>query len=280
MMATTIPENLNNPMTYQFPIIMGILNVTPDSFSDGGKYFSEQQAINHALKLLEDGADIIDIGGESTRPGAEPVSTAVEIQRVAPIIKELKKQKPETIISIDTVKYDVASAALDAGATMINDISGLDSDPEIASLAAEMNVSLVLMHIQGVPRNMQKNPVYSNVVEEVFNSLKSKIDFASSKGVKSIYADVGIGFGKTFEHNIELLKNLHKFEDLDVPLLLGISRKSFIGKMLGIDTPEMRDIPSAIIHALLLKNKIGIIRVHNVSLLNQLRKINSLLSVS
>jgi len=258
-------------MINTFPKIMGILNVTPDSFSDGGKFRRFEDAVTQALRMLDEGADLIDIGGESTRPGALPVEAKEEIERIIPVIKSVKTLRPDAIISVDTVKYEVAEAALNTGAGIINDISGLDFDSNKADLAAARNVPLILMHIQGVPRNMQHNPVYDDVVLEVFDSLKEKIQLARNKGVNEVIADVGIGFGKTLEHNISLLKNLAKFHELKVPLLLGISRKSFIGKLLGIETPEDRDTATAILHSILLRSKIDIIRVHNVRLIYQLK---------
>jgi dihydropteroate synthase len=261
-----------------FPKIMGILNNTPDSFSDGGKYFQKEHAIKHAIEMINDGADIIDIGGESTRPGSAKVSEHDEIERVVPVIKEIKLQFPKIIISIDTTKYSVANEAINAGAEIINDISGLNYDENLAHLAAEANVSLLLMHIQGTPETMQVNPQYNNVVEDVYNSLESKIKIAKSYGVQKIIADVGIGFGKTVEHNLELLKNHYIFKSLEVPLLLGISRKTFIGKLLNINTPEERDIPTALIHGLLLNSGVDIVRVHNVRLATMLKKLSQALS--
>lgn len=256
-----------------FPKIMGILNVTPDSFSDGGKYFETSKAIEHALMMIDDGADIIDIGGESTRPGAEEVPIDEEIKRIEPVISGIRRHNKEVTISIDTRKYEVAKIALESGANIINDISGLTNDIRILELGKEFNCSLIIMHIQGTPKTMQNNPYYNNVVEEVFNFLNEKINICRNFGVHNIIADVGIGFGKNYEHNIELLRNIAKFKELNVPLLLGISRKSFIGKMTGIVEPENRDIPTALIHALLLNKSIDIIRVHNVKLLSVLKII-------
>jgi dihydropteroate synthase len=262
----------------EFPLIMGILNVTPDSFSDGGLHFGTEQAISHGLKLLADGADILDIGGESTRPGAPEVSEDEENRRVIPVIEGILKEKPETVISIDSTKYEVAKQALQSGARIINDISGLDKDIRLAELASETGAALILMHIQGIPRTMQANPVYGNVVAEVFDKLQSKIETAGKYGVTDIIADIGIGFGKTVEHNLQLLKNIEIFYKLGVPLLLGISRKSFIGKTLGIETPSERDMASAMIHALLPGFGGDIIRVHNVAFTNTLKSAFKLLS--
>lgn len=257
----------------EFPLIMGILNITPDSFSDGGMFYSAEKAIAQGLKLINEGADIIDIGGESTRPGAPEVTAEEEIGRVLPVIEGILAVNPKAIISIDTTKYDVAREALAAGASIINDISGLQFDERLAALAADNTAALILMHMQGTPRNMQSNPVYGNVVEDVFEFLYEKVKFAQSLGVKDVIADVGIGFGKTAGHNLELLRNLEYFRKLGVPLLLGISRKSFIGKALNIEIPAERDLSTAFIHALLPNFGGDIIRVHNVSLINTLKSV-------
>ncbi len=257
----------------KLPKIMGILNVTPDSFSDGGNYFSKESAVSHALNMIDHGADIIDIGGESTRPGADPVGEEEELKRVIPVIEELKDAKPETEISIDTTKYSVAEAAVKAGASIINDVSALEFEPQLAELAAEYDCSLILMHMQGKPRNMQKDPQYDDVVEDIFKILKNKIQKARQLGASKIIADVGFGFGKTLEHNLELLRNLKEFKKLEVPMLLGISRKSFIGKLTGIEDASKRDLPTVLIHSMLLDAEIDIIRVHNVrhhKLMNEL----------
>lgn len=257
----------------RFPKIMGIINVTPDSFSDGGLYSNAISAIKHGLELVEDGADILDIGGESSRPNAESISIEEELKRVIPVIEGIRKVEKKIDISIDTVKYEVAAAALEAGATIINDISGLANDKRLASLAAKHNVPLIIMHIQGTPRTMQLNPIYSNIVEDVFSDLSGKIIYTQSEGVTKTMADIGIGFGKTAEHNWTLLRNLKRFEDLGVPLVLGISRKSFLGKLLGIEQPIERDIATGLLHALLLSENVEIIRVHEVRQMAILRKL-------
>jgi dihydropteroate synthase len=256
-----------------FPEIMGILNVTPDSFSDGGLYYSYENAIAQGLKLIDDGADILDIGGESTRPGAVEITEEEEIRRVLPVIEQIRSSRPGVRISIDTIRYAVAEAAVNAGADIINDVSGLDHDKRLAELAAQKDVSLILMHMLGSPRTMQDNPKYENVIEDIFSELKQKIDTAKNLGVKSIIADVGVGFGKTFEHNLKLLKYHDKFDGLGVKLLLGLSRKSFIHIMLNVENPIDRDVPTAMIHALLLNHNIAIIRVHNVEIVSMLKKI-------
>ncbi|MCX7879248.1 MAG: dihydropteroate synthase [Ignavibacteria bacterium] len=260
-------------MKRKFPLIMGIVNVTPDSFSDGGKYYDRKAAIDWAIKLIEQGADIVDIGGESTRPNSDPVSVEEELDRVIPVIKGIKEQVPEAVISVDTMKYEVASEAVRYGATIINDVSGLRNDIRIATLSATTDCTLIIMHMQGTPKTMQINPTYGNVVEDIFEFLKTQINVAKSFGVKKIVADVGIGFGKTVDHNWELLRNLSKFTELGVPLMLGISRKSFLGKTLNIEDPIERDIPTIILHSLLLNNDIEIVRVHNVKNMIFLKEI-------
>lgn len=264
----------------RFPRIVGIVNVTPDSFSDGGKYFNQQRAVAHALELIDAGADVLDIGGESSRPGAEPVAADEEIRRVVPVIEQIRQSHPTIPISIDTTKAVVAERALDAGATMINDISAGRFDPEMFSVAAERQVPIVLMHMQGTPATMQVNPHYSDVIEEILAFLHERINVARAHGIREIIADVGIGFGKTLEHNLTLLANLQRFAVLGVPLLLGISRKRFLGALSGIDEPSERDTVTALMHALLLNGPVEYIRVHNVRLHVQLRTLWHALSTN
>jgi dihydropteroate synthase len=264
----------------RFSRIVGIVNVTPDSFSDGGKYFNQQRAVAHALELIDAGADVLDIGGESSRPGAEPVAADEEIRRVVPVIEQIRQSHPTIPISIDTTKAVVAERALDAGATMINDISAGRFDPEMFSVAAERQVPIVLMHMQGTPATMQVNPHYSDVIEEILAFLHERINVARAHGIREIIADVGIGFGKTLEHNLTLLANLQRFAVLGVPLLLGISRKRFLGALSGIDEPSERDTVTALMHALLLNGPVEYIRVHNVRLHVQLRTLWHALSTN
>lgn len=254
-----------------FPLMMGILNVTPDSFSDGGLHFEKERAIEHGLKLLEDGADLIDVGGESTRPGSSPISTVEEQKRVIPVIDGIKKHKHDTIISIDTSKSETAKAAVSAGAIIINDINGLTTDTGLAEVASEFNLPMILMHIQGTPSSMQVDPHYENVLEDITLHLKNQINLAQSYGVDKVVADVGIGFGKTLEHNIKLLRCFPRFTKLGVPLLLGISRKSFIKMLLNIEDTKDRDIPTVLLHAMLARSGAAIIRVHNVQLHQKLK---------
>jgi|DewCreStandDraft_5_1066085.scaffolds.fasta_scaffold00005_346 dihydropteroate synthase len=260
-------------MQRTFPTIVGIVNVTPDSFSDGGRYYQPDAAIAHARTLVEQGAEVLDVGGESSRPGAEPVSAAEELRRVLPVIEGIRRELPTIPISIDTTKADVARAALDAGATMINDISAGRFDPAMLPLAAERRVPIVLMHMQGTPQTMQRNPTYTDVTREVFEFLQERIAAARAWGVETVIADVGIGFGKTVEHNITLLRNMQRFRELGVPLYLGLSRKRFLGALTGIENPLERDVPTALAHALLLDVPVDYIRVHAVSYIVQLRAL-------
>ena len=256
-----------------FPKIMGILNVTPDSFSDGGEYLNQDNALAKALEMISDGADIIDIGGESTRPGSDPVDVEEEIKRIVPIVEAIRKAEPNIKISVDTSKSKVALAAIKAGADMINDISGLTRDSKLAEVVAKFDKELVIMHIKGTPKNMQKNPTYDDVVEDVYEFLSQQIEYAKSCGVTKIFADVGIGFGKNLEHNLDLLRGHGSFKQLGVPMLLGISRKSFIGELCDIENPKDRDVETALLHSLMLGKNVEIIRVHNVKLHATLRDL-------
>ncbi len=247
-------------------IVMGIVNVTPDSFYDGGKRFDNAKAVADALEMVDFGAEILDIGGESTRPGAQPVALEEELRRVLPVIRELRKNS-NVPISIDTYKEAVARAALDAGADIVNDISALRFDPEMAALVASEKVPLILMHMQGVPRTMQVEPHYQDVVREVQDFLAQRIRTAKEAGVPTerIIVDPGIGFGKTAAHNLALLKDLGSLNSLGQPLLVGISRKAFIGKILNAAGPEERlegSLAAAVAAALSGAN---IVRAHDVS---------------
>ncbi len=214
------------------PLIVGILNVTPDSFSDGGCWANPAAAIDHAVQMVAEGADIIDIGGESTRPGAERLSASVQIERVVPVITEIRSRLADKVtLSIDTTRAEVAEAALLAGASIINDVSAGCEDPQLFALAAERRTPLILMHMQGTPATMQQNPVYDDVVEEVRAFLLERANAAMRAGVgeEQIILDPGIGFGKTLEHNIQILNHLHRFTDTGYPIMLGASRKRFLG---------------------------------------------------
>jgi len=251
------------------PLIMGILNVTPDSFSDGGQFFAPDIAIAHGIQMAEQGADIIDIGGESTRPFSEPVPSLQEIDRVIPVIEALSK-KLSVPISIDTSKANVAQAAIEAGASIINDISAL-RDPDMAGVAKRARVPIILMHMQGTPQTMQVAPKYASIIDEIFQTLKMRIEYAIDAGISRefIIADPGIGFGKTVRDNINIIQNLNHFQKLDVPLLIGTSRKSFIQKTLNIQ-PALSNFTDALDCGTMLTITLSalagvhIVRVHNV----------------
>ncbi len=265
-----------------FPRIMGIVNVTHDSFSDGGHYFHHDNAIRHAQELISLGADILDVGGQSTRPGAERIAPEEEIRRVIPVIRAIRKVHAEIPISIDTTNYQVAEEALIAGATMINDVSGLQFEPRLADLAVSYQVPLCIMHMQGTPQTMQMNPHYDDVVSDVYNFLLRQIDYARSRGVRTIIADVGIGFGKTYQHNMALLRSLDVFGGLGVDMLVGVSRKSLFKEMFQgmaqyehiVENPLERDSATMALHLCLqARASVQIIRVHNVALAYQVRTV-------
>ena len=245
--------------------IMGVINITPDSFSDGGLYFHKDKALERGLQLVREGSDIIDVGGESTRPGSDPIPAEEEIRRVIPAITALRKQT-EALISIDTTKSQVARAALDAGADIINDISSLRFDPQMATLAAQKDVPIILMHMKGTPKTMQVQPTYEDVQQEVKDFLKKSIDRARAAGIKKekIIIDPGIGFGKRLKDNLVLIKNLHTLEELDRPICIGVSRKSFIGTILDVPPEERLEgtIASAILSVF---QGAHILRVHDVA---------------
>lgn len=259
-------------LNFNSPRIMGIVNVTPDSFSDGGKYSSIDDAVNHALKLIDEGADIIDIGGESTRPGSDPVSPEEELRRTIPVIKNILQQRKDIIISIDTTKSEVAKQALDLGAEIINDISGLTFDEKMIDIAKEYNSGVVLMHIKGNPKTMQENPEYNDVVKEVYDFLLVQSIKAKQNDVDKIFVDPGIGFGKRIEDNFTLIKNLDYFQSLGYPVMIGLSKKSFIGKTLNLDS-DQREIGTIILETISVLKSARIIRTHNVKYCNQLVKL-------
>lgn len=246
--------------------IMGVLNITPDSFSDGGKYFESnlklEKVIEDAVQMEIDGADFIDVGGESTRPGSESITIDEELERVIPVINTLKK-KISIPVSIDTYKHEVAEEALKAGAEIVNDISGFNFDDKLPELTAKYNASCILMHIKGTPKDMQKNPKYENVVEEVFEYLNTAVTKAKDAGINQIMTDVGIGFGKSLEHNLELIKHLKRFKDLGFPILLGLSRKSFMDKIFPTPVEERLEGTIAT-NSIGIINGANIIRVHDV----------------
>jgi dihydropteroate synthase len=247
-------------------LVMGIVNVTPDSFSDGGRFESTAAAVDQALRLVDEGADILDIGGESSRPGAQPVSLDEELARVIPVVREVSRRTP-IAISVDTVKAAVAREAILAGACIINDITGLSGDREMAETVRATGAGLVLMHMRGEPRTMQQNPVYSDVVAEVGAFFEERLAFAGDRGIDpaAIVLDPGIGFGKTQSHNLELLRRLNEFQRFGRPVCIGVSRKGFIGQILGRPLDQrLAGSLSVACHAIEQGNA-RILRVHDVA---------------
>ncbi len=261
--SKTLQEKLRKVPTAAVRI-MGIINTTPDSFSDGGKHFSFQSAMEQAEAMVAAGVDIIDIGGESTRPYADPVSDEEELRRVIPVIQEIRK-KHTVEISIDTTKAVVAEQALAAGADIINDISALRKDPEMLDLVKKTSAPVILMHMQGTPETMQINPHYEDVVEEILGFFRKRISILETNGVhrNRLIIDPGIGFGKTRQHNLSLIKHLDRFSELGLPVLLGHSRKRFLGDITGLEVRD-RDLPTAVVSALAADKKMAIVRVHDV----------------
>jgi dihydropteroate synthase len=248
--------------------IMGIVNVTPDSFSDGGEFLDADRAIAHGRQLAQEGADVLDVGGESTRPGAEPVTAEEELRRVIPVVEALAEAGPP--VSIDTSKAPVAGAALDAGATMVNDVTALRADPELAGLCADRDCGLILMHMLGDPRTMQEDPTYDDVVSDVEAFLAERIEFATSQGVdeERIWVDPGIGFGKTVEHTLELHRRLGELAELGRPIAFGSSRKSFIGKLTGTEV-DQRLGGTIASNVIAYANGARMLRVHDVGPMRQ-----------
>lgn len=246
-------------------VVMGILNVTPDSFSDGGHHQAIDRALDHARRMIAEGAEIIDIGGESTRPGSNEVSAGLEIERTIPVIRELRAEWGGSI-SIDTWKASVAAAALDAGADIVNDISGLTGDSDMTEVCRDAHCGIVVMHMQGSPKTMQVAPHYTDVVREVRDFFGERLDTLVRAGIaeECLCFDPGIGFGKNLEHNVELLRNLGDLAPEDLPLLLGVSRKSFIGKLLDSDRLEDREWPTVALTARAREQGVRIHRVHQI----------------
>lgn len=242
--------------------IMGVLNVTPDSFSDGGKFVDLHRALEAVARMAEEGADIIDIGGESTRPGSVPVDEAGELRRVMPVLERLDPSKGP-FLSIDTRKPGVARAALDAGVHIVNDVGGL-SDPGMREAAARTGAAAIAMHMRGEPRTMQENPVYEDVVREVCSFLEERARGAEAAGVRSVWVDPGIGFGKTWDHNLGILRRLPAFMALERPLVIGVSRKAFVGAITGVQRPEERVIGSKVAEAFAAMAGADVIRTHDV----------------
>ena len=248
--------------------IMAVLNVTPDSFSDGGQFNTVDTALARARSLIADGADILDIGGESTRPFATPVELQEELRRIIPPIEAIHSEHPATPISIDTMKAEVARQALAAGATFINDISACRADKEMVNVVVKNNAPLIIMHMQGTPQDMQVNPQYDDVVEELLRFFRERLASLTSAGVRreKIILDPGIGFGKRLEHNLSLIHHLNRFAELHQPLLLAHSRKSFLGSVTGIKEKSQRDFATATVAALACAPWVDMVRVHNVAL--------------
>lgn len=252
------------------PLIMGVINVTPDSFADGGLFLDHDVAVNHALALAAAGADILDFGGESTRPFSDPTPLEEELRRVLPVIARVRAQTP-VAISIDTYKSRIARAALEAGANIINDISALRFDPDMVRVARESRVPVILMHMQGTPKDMQAQPHYDDLLGALRAFFQERLDFALAHDLSRelLVLDPGIGFGKTFQHNMEILNNLDAFLDLGCPLLIGPSRKAFLGHLLGGLPPSERDIGTLAALAVAVQRGAHIIRVHNVAYAKQ-----------
>jgi dihydropteroate synthase len=253
-------------ITYEKTKLMGIINVTSDSFYESSRQTSVTEAVKTAEIFLREGADILDIGGESTRPGAEEVPAEEEIQRIEPVIRAIKREFDKCIISVDTYKAKTAEVAINSGADIVNDISGMRFDPEMADVVSKYKVPVVIMHIQGTPRDMQKNPHYDNVIEDLRKYFRERIDFAETKGIdrSKIIIDPGFGFGKTIEHNLEIIRKISEFFVFNVPVLLGVSRKSTIGKVLGVSSPDERLEGTLALTAKAVLDGVHILRVHDV----------------
>ncbi len=249
------------------PLVMGILNVTPDSFSDGGKFLNLEEALRQTGQMLHAGADIIDIGGESTRPGARAIPVEEEMDRVLPLLEKIKREF-DVVVSVDTRKADIARMAVEeTGADIINDISALRFSERMAETIAKLSVPVVLMHMKGMPETMQENPQYADAVEEIKDFFQERIDFALAKGIKreKLILDPGIGFGKRPQDNLDIIKHLHEFKIFDLPLLIGTSRKTFLGKISGEEVPASRLEETITANVVAIINGAAIIRVHDVA---------------
>jgi dihydropteroate synthase len=248
------------------PVVVGILNVTPDSFSDGGDFLDPEVAAQHAASMLDEGAGMLDVGGESTRPGSDPVSQEEEIERVVPVIERILSARPEAVISVDTYRSGTATAALEAGASLVNDVTALRGDPRMATVIQEAGCPVILMHVQGEPKTMQKDPQYQDVVREVRDFLAERAEYAVAVGVRpeKVIVDPGIGFGKNLEHNLNLLNNLDAIVDLGFPVLIGASRKRFIERITGLQEARER-IPGTVATTVLAYERgATFFRVHDV----------------
>jgi dihydropteroate synthase len=250
---------------------MGILNVSPDSFSDGGKFTDVEKAVDHAMRMTDEGADFIAIGGESTRPGAESITIEEEIRRVIPVIQKLAEKCPVPI-SIDTYKPQVAEKALEAGAVIVNDITGLHGDALVAQVTSLHDASIILMHMKGTPKSMQDNPMYADTMGEILHFLGEGITTAKNAGIKQIIVDPGIGFGKLLQHNLEIFREMRELRQFGYPVLIGPSRKSFIGKITGAP-PDQRMEGTAAAVAVSIMNGANIIRVHDVKQMKQVAQV-------
>ena len=246
------------------PKVMGILNVTPDSFSDGGHFNEVDAALSHINKMVAEGAHIIDVGGESTRPGSDSVAEQEELDRVLPILEKAIPKYPDTLFSIDTTKYRVAKEALELGTHIVNDISGLQKEPRLAELCAAHDAGYILMHSQGNPKTMQDDPEYDDVVNDIYLFFREKIELAKEQGLEKILLDPGIGFGKTLQDNLMLLSNLDAFQDLGYPIMMGASRKSMIGDILEGRAVDGRLIGTVAVHYHALLKGAKLLRVHDV----------------
>jgi dihydropteroate synthase len=251
-------------VTFDRPRVMGILNCTPDSFSDGGQFLHIDQALSRLDAMIADGASFIDVGGESTRPGSDPVPVEIELERVIPVLDVALRKYPDVVFSVDTTKYDVALEALKRGTHYINDVSGLRNEPRFVDLCVKFGAGIMIMHSIGNPKTMQDSPVYSNVVTEVRDYLLEKAQFCMDSGVQSVIIDPGFGFGKTLEHNLELLRELNNITHCDIPVLVGISRKSMLGAITGGKKPEDRVAATVSAHFFALLKGAKLLRVHDV----------------
>jgi dihydropteroate synthase len=253
--------------------LMGVLNITPDSFSDGGQYNSLAAAVQRAKQMIADGVDILDIGGQSTRPNADEVPLEEELQRVVPVIEALRQQGVETPISVDTYRSQVAEVAIAAGADWVNDISGARFDPEMLSTVAQLRVPIILMHSRGTPKTMQTLTEYEDLIGEMMAVLSEQIQRAIALGIQQIMIDPGIGFAKTYEQNLVILRELRQFQTLNCPILMGVSRKSFIGRVLNQPDPQKRVWGTAAACAIAIANGADVIRVHDVAEMHDVRLI-------
>jgi dihydropteroate synthase len=254
----------NRQLTFEKPRVMGILNATPDSFSDGGEFLDTERALLRIGTMISEGAEIIDVGGESTRPGSDPVSEQEEIRRVIPLLEKAVPLFPDTLFSIDTTKFEVAERALKAGVHIVNDVSGLQKEPRLASLAATFDAGYVLMHSQGDPKTMQINPLYEDVIGDISSFFEEGIQKLKDAGVTSIILDPGIGFGKSLQHNCTIVADLKKFTNFGYPVLMGASRKSMIGQILNKRPVEGRLAGTIAVHYHSLVQGASILRVHDV----------------